>query len=314
MTDTATEERQTSLAEIPLARDLVPADRRLLPAPMEVLEEGADLIQKAGGFVSPDVRNDRGACVALAYMSALHGTDLIATASKAYLVPGKGGGPGRLAFEAQYISALVRRHVDEPFDITFSGSGTARVAKVVGKVNGKALEYISPQLGQIKTKNSPLWFVDPDQQLGGYYSVRAWARRHKPDVLLGIYAVEELQQITVRDVTPPPPDAFAAEEPEIEDAEVEGEPFEPSGGFATDAPRKPYQESGAAPQDEKADDPLEWAEGVKQDIDACEDEPALVALFQRTEANRRALLAADKAASKDLDDRFTQRQKELRAG
>ena len=303
MTDLALEDRHT-LADVPLARDLVPADRRLLPCSLEDLNVGADVIQAAGGFVSKELRGDRGACVAVAYMAALHGTDLIGTASQAYSVG------GRLAFMAQYINALVQRHLEGNPTYAYQGQGATRCVKVTATPKGgKPLEYTSPQIGQIKVKNSPLWITDPDQQLS-YYGIRAWARRHKPDVLLGIYAVEELQQITVRDVTPPPPDAFAADEPEIEDAEVEeGEPFEPSGGFATEAAKGLV--SGVQ-QDTRADDPLEWAEGCKEDIYACLDEAELIALFERTKTNREALFAADKAASKDLDDGFTQRQKELR--
>jgi hypothetical protein len=309
MTDTL-DRTDVALADIPLARDLVPQDRRLLPCSLEDLNVGADVIQAAGGFVDQKLRQDRGACVAVAYMAALHGTDLIGTASQAYNVG------GRLAFMAQFINALLQRHLEGNPEYAFEGAGATRQVRVTATPKGgKPLSYTSPQMGQIKVKNSPLWLTDPDQQLG-YMAIRAWARRHKPDVLLGIYAVEELQAITIRDVTPPPPadldgDALA---PEIEDAEVEGDqPFEPSGGFTTDAPQEPYRASSAAHQQAKADDPLEWAECVKQDIDDCADEAALDALFEATETNRRALFAADKAASRDLDDRFTQRQKELRA-
>jgi len=52
-------------------------------------------------------------------------------------------------------------------------------------------EYTSPKVRDIKVKNSPLWVSDPQQQLG-YYSVRAWVRRHCPDVLLGVYAPDEI--------------------------------------------------------------------------------------------------------------------------
>lgn len=287
-----------ALADAPLARDLVPSDRKLLPAAYEVLEEGAKLIQHAGAFVSQDVRKDEGACMALAYIAALHGTDLIATASKAYLVN------GRLAFEAQYVSALIRQHIDEPFDIFYQGTGSQRSCRIVGKVGGKPLEYCSPILGQISPRKSPLWVTDPDQQLS-YYSQRAWSRRHKPDVLLGIYAVDELQSVVVKDITPPPADPYR-DEPAAEDA-VDAE-FEPSGGFTTDTDART---ESPADQQPKADDPLAWFEEVKQDIADCADEPALFALFEQTEANRRALFGADKATSRDLDDLFTERQREL---
>src|SRR5690606_11704129 len=42
-------------------------------------------------------------------------------------------------------------------------------------------------------KNSPLWKNDPDQQ-HSYYSLRAGARRHCPEVILGMFDVDELRQ------------------------------------------------------------------------------------------------------------------------
>lgn len=64
----------------------------------------------------------------------------------------------------------------------------------------------SPPLGQITVKNSPLWKTDPDQQLA-YYTGRSWARRYAPEMLLGIYDVDELEGVAIgptraRDVTP----------------------------------------------------------------------------------------------------------------
>jgi hypothetical protein len=44
----------------------------------------------------------------------------------------------------------------------------------------------------IEAQNSPLWKNDPDQQLF-YYSSRAFCRRHFPDVLLGVYSRDELE-------------------------------------------------------------------------------------------------------------------------
>ena len=43
----------------------------------------------------------------------------------------------------------------------------------------------------IKTRNSPLWTQDPEQQLA-YYTKRAWARLYCPEVLLGVYAEDEV--------------------------------------------------------------------------------------------------------------------------
>jgi hypothetical protein len=75
--------------------------------------------------------------------------------------------------------------------------------------NGDVVDYTSPPRGRITPQNSPLWKTDPDQQQF-YYSARALCRRHFPDVLLGIYARDELDDQPAigpdraRDVTPAP--------------------------------------------------------------------------------------------------------------
>ena len=73
----------------------------------------------------------------------------------------------------------------------------------IDKETGEEIIYTSPPVKQIPVKNSPLWKGDPQQQLG-YYSARAWARRHFPELLLGVYTREEIEEApSVRDVTPP---------------------------------------------------------------------------------------------------------------
>lgn len=308
MTDTL-DRQEIALADIPLARDLVPQDRRLLPCSLEDLNVGADVIQAAGGFVDQKLRADRGACVAVAYMSALHGTDLIGTASQAY------SANGRLAFMAQYINALVQRHLAERPTYTYQGQGATRAVHIaaVPKNETKALPYSSPQVGQIKVRNSPLWITDPDQQLG-YYGIRAWARRHMPDVLLGIYAVEELQSVQIRDVTPPRPadlDGELDDLPHVEaTVEVEEAAFEPSGGFTTETAG---QTDSARPQVDVADDPLEWAEGCRAEAAKITDRALLHVLWDENEANRRALFRLDKTAHDDLERTFIDRDKELKS-
>ena len=52
--------------------------------------------------------------------------------------------------------------------------------------------------GDVTTKNSPLWKVNPKQQLG-YLQVKNWARLYCPGAILGVYSVDELET-----VAPPP--------------------------------------------------------------------------------------------------------------
>ena len=179
---------------------------------------------------------------------------------------------------------------------------------------GAALIYSSPRVGQITPKNSPLWKSDPDQQLC-YYSIRAWARRHMPGVLLGIYAVEELQQIVVKDVTPPPPNVFGddAHIDDLPEAELvsEEEAFEPSGGWSTgNTESDPPVIDAVGPQ---FDDPMVFFAECKVDVAEASTRAVLAALWRSTETDRKALLNADRASSLELDALFTARQKELPA-
>jgi len=292
-----------TLADIPLARDIVPTDRRLLPCSLDDLNAGADIIQAAGGFVSKELRSDRGACVAVAYMAALHGTDLIGTASQAYSVG------GRLAFMAQYINALVQRHLSARPVYSYQGAGATRAVSVTAIPKGASavLSYNSPQIGQIKVKNSPLWVTDPDQQLS-YYGIRAWSRRHMPDVLLGIYAVEELQSISIRDITPPP-DPFR-EDDDTPDAPVEDAAFEPSGGFVTTDPDT-FPGAAVLTGDAPEDDIIAWASGMKADAAEAATPDQLQRLWDGCEANRRKLWRTEKVEHDALEAAFKDRLADL---
>lgn len=313
-----TDQALTHIDDAPMARDLVPADRRLLPAPMEQLQEIGALIQSAGALVPDALRKDIGACTAVAYMAALHGTDPIATASQVYVISGK------LAFMAQYISALIRKHLDCPPSITFSGEGAQRFCHVVLTMKGVKLEYTSPRVAVITPKNSPLWKSDPDQQLS-YYSIRAAARRHMPQVLLGIYSVEEMQSVQIKDVTPVAPDPFSADEDEIEHVEAEEVDTEPtpSGGETYDIREKPQQRGQEGQKTRPAtrgaqadqwplnDDPMAFFEAAKIAVAEAVDIKALNLLWSATEANRFSLKAADPISAEELDGAFTARGKEM---
>ena len=124
-----------------------------------------------------------------------------AVASKSYSVN------GQIAYEAQLIAAVVntRSGIKGRLKYHYSGEGDQLVCKVVGILDGEECEYETPPMGSINPKNSPLWKTDPKQQLG-YYAARSWARRHCPEVILGVYDRDEAEQFrgpeNAKDVTP----------------------------------------------------------------------------------------------------------------
>lgn len=172
----------------------------LRPSSLAEVVDFAQLMAKADVAVPKHLRGNVGACVSVAMQAFRWEMDPFAVANKSYAVN------DRLAYEAQLCAAVVNMRapiVGRP-DYVYEGEGPSRTCKVVCVMHdGEVREYTSPRFDKITTKNSPLWKSDPDQQLG-YFAIRSWARRHTPEVLLGVYTPDELREETVRDVTSAP--------------------------------------------------------------------------------------------------------------
>ena len=157
---------------------------------MNQIMEFAKVMAIAGIAIPKHLRDNPGACLAVAIQASEWQMTPFAVAGKSYVVN------DRLAYEAQLVNAVILRRapIVGRMKISYSGEGDSRRCKVAAKTNdGETVDYESPPFGKIPVKNSPLWKGDPDQQLF-YYSSRAMCRRHFPDVLLGIYTVDELEE------------------------------------------------------------------------------------------------------------------------
>lgn len=183
--------------------------------------EFAKLMAVSGQAVPKHLRGQPGACLAVATQALNWRMDPFQVANKSYAVN------DRIAYEAQLVQAVIEQRAPIKGRIKgrYEGEGSDRrlILTCVSAEDGSEIEYVSPKVGQIKVKNSPLWTTEPDQQLW-YYSARAMCRRHFPDVLLGVYEKEELREAgEMRDVTPKEGPNLAqqmAAEPEVEPAEI----------------------------------------------------------------------------------------------
>lgn len=158
----------------------------------------AKMMATSGPAVRPVFRDNSGACLALIDDAIRFGVSPYFLARKAYFVN------DQLAYEAQVIAAVVIARapiLDRP-SYQFTGSGADLQCTVtVTSRSGEVISHTSPKFKDIQPKNSPLWKTDPEQQIG-YYTVRAMARRHFPDVLGGVYDLEEAYAARTIDVTP----------------------------------------------------------------------------------------------------------------
>ena len=155
--------------------------------------------------VPKHLRGNPGACLAIVIQAIEWRLSPYAVANKSYSVN------DRLAFESQLIQAVIlqRAPIKGRLKVEYEGEGEHRVCRVWATLeNGDTVDYTSPPRGRITPQNSPLWKSDPDQQQF-YYAARALCRRHFPDVLLGIYSKDELEDQPhigpdrAKDVTPP---------------------------------------------------------------------------------------------------------------
>lgn len=177
------------------------AGSKITPQSLGEVVRFSEVMSRADIALPAHLRGNPGACMAVAMQALEWGMSPFAVASKSYSVN------GQIAYEAQLIVAVVntRSGIEGRLKYRFEGEGERRVCIAYGTVDGEELDVKSPKFGDIKPKNSPLWKTDPDQQ-HCYYTGRAWARRHVPEVLLGIYDREELLSAEgpehARDVTP----------------------------------------------------------------------------------------------------------------
>lgn len=83
-----------------------------------------------------------------------------------------------------------------------TGLGVKVWATLKGEEEPRVLKLLLSQAG---VRNSPLWGQDPKQQLA-YLAIKRWSRLYCPDVILGVYTPDELdERLTMpKNVTPEP--------------------------------------------------------------------------------------------------------------
>lgn len=210
-------------AYVPGGRDLI-----LNPANLKAMMEVAVLMSKMTGGIPKHFQKNEGLCLAVTMQAMRWNMDPFALATKAYIIDGQ-----PLAYEGQAIIAALNNSPLLTNRLSFKWDGTWE--KIVGKFkmvesktkkdnDGHPKKYIVPDwdfnkdedglsvtvtgilagereprtltllMKQARTRNSPLWTEDPKQQLA-YLTARRWGRLYAPDVIMGVYTPDEVQEI-----------------------------------------------------------------------------------------------------------------------
>ncbi|HGB9406184.1 TPA: RecT family recombinase [Escherichia coli] len=181
------------------------------PEGMNQLVRFAELMSQSKATVPKHLEGKPADCLAVTMQAAQWGMNPFAVAQKTHVVN------GTLGYEAQLVNAVVSSSSLLATRLNYRWSGdwsnvngktdkspnlTVTVSAVLkGEAEPRELTISMAQAG---VRNSPLWEQDPRQQLA-YLCTKRWARLHAPDVLLGVYTPDELQETATRverDITP----------------------------------------------------------------------------------------------------------------
>ncbi|WP_293000076.1 RecT family recombinase [Nevskia sp.] len=194
----------------------------------------AEVMATAVATVPVHFRGKKGDCLAVIMQSMQWGLNPFTVAQKTHLVS------GTLGYEAQLVNAVIIARAPVANRPKFEWFGPWE--KIVGKFveresktkkddHGDAQKYRAPAwdikdeagcgvtvsavfrgekepreltllMTQARTRNSTLWADDPKQQLA-YLAIKRWSRLYCPDVIMGVYTRDELEDRHEEiDVTP----------------------------------------------------------------------------------------------------------------
>jgi hypothetical protein len=145
------------------------------------------------------LQNSPADCLRVVMQASRWQFDPFAVAEKTSVIGGK------MMYEGQLVSAVVnsRGNLKKRLAYDFSGEGTSRVLVVRGTLAGedeeRTITLTHSQACKIN-KNGQMQ-QNPDQQMC-YIGARIWARRHAPELMLGVYTPDEISEDELINVTP----------------------------------------------------------------------------------------------------------------
>lgn len=247
----ASQAESTALTTLDANRTLTGRDLILQPDNLNAMLRVSELMAKSRNMVGKHLRDNPGGCLAVTMQAMRWNMDPFALAQKTYTV----NADAPVAYEGQAIIAALNNSPLLATRLNFEWFGDW--TKIVGKFKevtsktkkddeGNFKKYIVPDwniederglgvrvwatlvgekeprvmellMTQVRTRNSGLWTEDPKQQIG-YLSGRRWGRLHAPDVIMGVYTREELEETSepkhmgmVDEIKPPAPTEWPAD-------------------------------------------------------------------------------------------------------
>lgn len=169
------------------------------PEAMDRVMRMAEMMASGKSTIPLHLQKNPADCMAVVLQAMQWGMLPHVVAQKTHLVN------GTLGYEAQLVNAVVQTSgtITGRFHYEYKGASPQLECRVGAVIRGENEITWGNWLNESKvtTKNSPLWKVNPPQQMG-YLQVKNWARLYCPGAILGVYSVDELVESVPRDMGP----------------------------------------------------------------------------------------------------------------
>jgi hypothetical protein len=159
----------------------------LTPSSMTEAMQLAEMMARSK-LVPKDLQKSASDCLMVIMQAVRWDMDPFAVAQECSVIQGK------LMHSGKLVAAVVnaRGNLSQRLSYQYTGHGDDRTISVRGTMAGESTpREVSVILRNAKTSNS-MWIKQPDQQLM-YHGARVWARRHTPELMLGVYSPEEFE-------------------------------------------------------------------------------------------------------------------------
>jgi hypothetical protein len=220
----------TTAVEPPAYRLAAPTGRDLIlhAENLNAIVRVAEMMAKSRGAVPKHLRDNPGGCMAVTMQAMRWNMDPFALAVKTYQID-----DNPIAYEGQAVIAALNNSPLLVTRLSFRWDGpweriVGRFKQVESKTKkdseGNPKKFIVPDwdfnkdeeglsvtvwatlvdepapreltllMKQARVRNSPLWAEDPKQQIA-YLAGRRWGRLHAPDVIMGVFTPDELEEL-----------------------------------------------------------------------------------------------------------------------
>lgn len=184
---------------------------------LQRIQEFSQVMAKGVATVPKHLAGNVADCMAVTMQAVQWKMNPFAVAQKTHIVN------GTLGYEAQLVNAVIVTSgaINGRFKYEYIGNWDAfqktdkkhddeiklNLGIKVGAVlkGEQNITWGEPlYLSNVTIRNSPLWKTTPKQQIA-YLAVKYWARLYCPEVILGVYSTDELEEARkiVKDITPP---------------------------------------------------------------------------------------------------------------